>query len=488
MSESPLFQTNFTAKQFECFRALEGSPLLVEALGGGGKGGGKSNLLCKWLYYKAKSLIQFFDLRVSENPPILGFLGRKRSTDLGVTTLETWKKDIPPSEYRINEQKKLITINNAASILYGGFDDRETVNKFNSMELAFAGIDQAEELTREEIGSIRGTLRLKLKGKQPDYKMLLTCNPPITDEPDFVWIKSEFIDNPISTKKFFKFLWKDNPHIASNYEQTLTDAYGFNPDLLAAYKDGEWDRIGASNLIIPRRLVEWNIENNSANIFLNYDFVKRVTACDVASSGDDETVIYDSENTKIVGQEIYCHKDEMDTVGRIVAHAAKNRSSVIVVDMIGIGAGVYSRLKEIYREQNNKIYVYGYDSRVKPPEGIMELTYLNWRAYAWSTASKSFFAERKCNIPNDVKLISQLCSQKFRFHSGGKIMLIPKNEDNVESRDRADCYVMLLDALRHCKSGEKRTENKKYGWKNGVYTPPSPEQIMNERYEELIPS
>jgi len=42
--------------------------------------------------------------------------------------------------------------------------------------------------------------------------------------------------------------------------------------------------------------------------------------------------------------------------------------------------------------------------------------------------------------------------------------------------------------LRHCKSGKKRVENNKYGWKNGVYTPPSPQQIMDEMVEELIPS
>lgn len=449
--ENKIFNTNFTLKQFECFHALEFSKL-SEVLGGGGKGGGKSNLLVKWIYYKAKSLIKFWDLKKSDTPTIIGFLGRKRSSDLLVTTMETWKKEIPPSEYKINEQKKLITINGAVSILYGGFDDRETVNKFNSMELAFAGVDQAEELDRAEIGSIRGTLRLKIGGKQPDYKLMLTCNPPITDEPDFLWIKNEFIDNPSETKKFFKFLWKDNPHIASNYEQTLNDAYGFNPDLLAAYKDGEWDKIGAANLTIPRKLIEGLVGWDIATV--DEKEVKRVTAADISEEGGkDETVIYDFQNGKAIGQEMYFHRDLMDTVGRLVAHQKKYRTNLISVDCVGDGAGVASRLQEIYAE-DKYVKVHKFDSRITPPEGVFSDTYHNYRAYAYFKASRFLFKESKVCVPDDKILINQLASIPWKFHSDGRIILLSKKEIEAKygwSPDRADAFIIGLDALDYAK-------------------------------------
>ncbi len=464
MSENPIFKMNFTEKQFECFNALEFSGLR-EVLAGGGKGGGKTNLLCKWSYYKIKSLIKFFDLRVSSTPPILGFIGRKRASDFFITTLETWKKEIPFSEYKINELKKIITINNAASILYGGFDDRETVNKFNSMELAFVGIDQVEELDRSEIGSVRGALRLKIKGKQPEYKMLLPCNPPIVDDPNFAWIKDEFIDNPQNDKKFFKFLWKDNPHIATNYQKTLDDAYGFNPDLLAAYRDGEWDRIGAANLVLVRRLVEplvnWSISFETKN-------PKRVTVADISEEGgNDETVIYDFVDAMTVRQEIYIHKDLMDTVGRLVAHQKLNRSNFISVDKVGSGAGVYSRLKEIY-DNDSYVKVHGFDGRITDfPTQEAKETYANYRAFAYFDAAQKWFKESRCSLPDDRKLIAQLCSMPFKFNSSGKFQILSKEEIKQKygwSPDRADAYIIGLDALRYASEiiGDNRDDKRSY--------------------------
>lgn len=442
------WQMKLTPKQFECFNALEFTSL-TDVLAGGGKGGGKSNMGCKWSYYKAKEMIQFFGLAPSRTPPIVGFIGRKRGSDLLTTTLETWKKEIPPEAYRINEMKKLIVIEGTASILYGGFDDRETINKFNSMEIVFAFIDQAEELDRTEIGSIRGTLRLKINGKQPPYKMLLSCNPPITDDEEFLWIKDEFIDNPNERRRFFKFLWRDNPFIASNYEQTLKDAYGFNPDLFAAYAEGEWDRIGKANLVIMRRDAELCVNRNVP--LENETFRRRFTVADISEeNGEDETVIYDFEETRVVGQEIYAHRDLMDTCGRLVVHQQKNNSNLISVDKVGSGAGVWSRLKEVYADKPN-IVIHGFDSRTTDfPSEIDKETYANYRAYAYFNASQEFFKSLRCSIPNDPKLINQLCRAQFMYTSNGKRILRPKKEGG-DSPDRADALVIGLDAYRIAK-------------------------------------
>jgi hypothetical protein len=58
---------------------------------GGAKGPGKSFLLCHWVHYWCNYLSTLFNLKPSDIPIPLGFIGRKQSIDFKKTTLETWK-------------------------------------------------------------------------------------------------------------------------------------------------------------------------------------------------------------------------------------------------------------------------------------------------------------------------------------------------------------------------------------------------------------
>lgn len=210
----------------------------ADLLYGGAKGGGKSYFLCVWAYLWACDLIRRFGIKASENPLPVGFLGRKRSIDFERTTFETWKKVIPDQAYVIRKMAKEIVINNAVKILYGGLDDRDDVNKFNSAELAFIAIDQAEETEHEDISTLEGSLRLTYNGIIPPYKALYTANPRKC------WLKQRYLNRGQSERSqshFVRALPSDNKHLPYNYEDTLKGAFGHNPALLAAYLHGEWD-------------------------------------------------------------------------------------------------------------------------------------------------------------------------------------------------------------------------------------------------------
>lgn len=131
--------------------------------------------------------------------------------------------------------EKEIVIDGAAKIFYGGLDDQENVNKFNSAELAFIAVDQAEETDQEDIAVLEGSLRLVVNKVVPPYKILYTANPR------HCWIKNKYIRLPAPGTTFVKALPSDNPHLPPNYEETLKQAFGHNPALLAAYLHGEWD-------------------------------------------------------------------------------------------------------------------------------------------------------------------------------------------------------------------------------------------------------
>ncbi len=186
------------------------------------------------------------------------------------------------------------------------------------------------------------------------------------------------------------------------------------------------------------------IENINASFPDIYD-IKKITVADISGEGNDETVIYNMINTKIDSQEIYRHHTLMDTVGRIQANAKRHNSNLIAVDKIGEGSGVCSRLKEVYANDVG-MRVYGYDGRLKARDTE---TYANYRAESIFKAAK-MFQERKCSIPDDSVLVKQLTAFTYKYLSNGKI-IIDKKEKIFEkigcSPDRADAYIMGLDAL-----------------------------------------
>ena len=442
-TDNPIIEMDLSDRQAEALSVLE-DPETLELMYGGAKGGGKSVLLCYFAYKQCKQIIQVFDLPVRKYPVVVGFMGRKQGVDFNATTLVTWKKMIPEDAYIIREidKVKYIVIEDKVAIQIGGMDRTENVNKFNSAEYAFICLDQAEELTRDELGLVRGSLRLKINNTPLAYKVLLTANPAICS------LKEDFIDNPEKGNRFVQALPSDNPHLAPGYIETLTRAFKHRPELLRAYLHGCWDELDAANVVISYKDVKKCVNNDQHDKTIT----KKITVCDVSEGGgNDECVIYDLINTKIGDQEIYNWNSLMDTTGRIQAHARKNGSNMIAVDKIGSGAGVYSRLCEIY-DDDDSMDIFGFDSRLTGKDMSTEdgITFHNLKAAAWWKAGIKFF-EGYCDIPNDPKLINQLAGVTYHFLSNGKIIIDDKEKVIKKklgcSPDRAETYVMGLEAL-----------------------------------------
>lgn len=416
----------FSEKQDEADEAPEQFVLY-----GGAKGGGKSFWLVRWVVKKCM-----------EFPGNKGFLGRKRGVDLNNTTLETFKKAVPPELYRINEQKKKIYFPTLGAIVdYGGLDDPGGVEKFNSAEYGFLAIDQAEEIDRHQFGMLRGTLRHKLpNGQEPDYQVRLTANPAQC------WLKEDFILNPKPGHRFIKALPSDNPFLAKGYIENLRQGFEHRPDLLQAYLYGSWDELAGSDICIQASWVE-----KAKDLDVFGAVTKRVVACDPARFGDDETVIYVMEKSNVVNvihTEILAHKSLMDTAGRLVAIRKKFDASVIALDAIGIGAGIYDSLNELGESVQSVV------SSNKPTISTDAERYMNLRAQLWMVGGKQIF-EGKVKIPDDTVLCGQLSSAKFEFNSNGKIKVEAKVDIKKRlnrSPDRADAFLIGLHAISDASS------------------------------------
>jgi len=124
-----------TERQKEAWEALA-DPKVRRVLFGGAKGGGKSHFLCVWLFTTLWDMMIRAHLKKSANPPHVAWFGRKQAVDLTGTTLQTWREVIPEEYYRLKgateKDPKHILIADRIALDYGGLDNQENINKFNS--------------------------------------------------------------------------------------------------------------------------------------------------------------------------------------------------------------------------------------------------------------------------------------------------------------------------------------------------------------------
>ena len=423
------FKPKLTAKQTIAWDALA-RDTVKEVLYGGAKGGGKSVFGCMWCFNKALEIIEACDISPRKHPIPIGFMGRKRGVDFTNTTLETWKRFIPDAMYEIKGKPAEIIIADRVKILTGGLDNSEVINKFNSAEFAFFFIDQAEEVDASQIGELRATFRLIINGKKIPGKGLFTANPAAS------FLKDEFILNPTDDRLFIQALPTDNHYLGLEYIEVLKDSFKNRPELLKAYLEGSWDALGGFNQVIKDSWL-----NNAGNITLYPSRKKKLITCDPARYGDDETVIYYLENTKIKEEIIYGQKSLMHTANVLHTLAHQHEDCFIAVDVCGLGAGVVDRLIEMGDD------VLGIDnaSKSEDPE-----KFYNLRSEIWCSAA-DMFAQGDVELKTtDMRLKGQLCTPTYDFRNG-KILIESKVDIKKRlgnSPDRADAYVNGLYALQ----------------------------------------
>jgi hypothetical protein len=131
----------------------------------GSWGSGKSVALCLWvLMHLAK---------VSYNR---GFIGRLRASDLRDTTQLVWEEVVPSSWVKHkNRNEGLWTLKNGSQCLLGHLHDAESGKQhMASLNVAVAGIDQAEEVTEADYIKLVGRIRYR---RDVYHGIFLASNP-----------------------------------------------------------------------------------------------------------------------------------------------------------------------------------------------------------------------------------------------------------------------------------------------------------------------
>lgn len=217
--------------------------------------------------------------------------------------------------------------------------------------------------------------------------------------------------------------------------------WGPDSPLFIAKVRGRFPEIGDDTLIAPG-LIRAAIERELPGIDPGR------YGLDVARYGTDETVCYRNRDGVVRLAFSHAKQDTMRTTGAAMRQLAPHLGGVpMVVDTIGLGAGVFDRL----REQGEPVH--SFDAAAKPiiPPIPGRERFINRRAEAWWAVREAFEAGEVDLDPDDEDLAAQLGAIRWWNDSRGFIHIESKDEYRKRtggaSPDRADAVMMSFVAV-----------------------------------------
>jgi len=229
----------------------------------------------------------------------------------------------------------------------------------------------------------------------------------------------------------------DSTRVDPQFIEDMKKQYGEDSSIYGVRVLGEFPKQD-DDVLIPLHLVESAVSRD-------VDPAGQIVwGLDVARFGADRSCLVKRQgNTVMDDIKVWQGKDLMQLCGIVNAeYMLENddrRPIEIMVDVIGLGAGVVDRLCEL-----------GLPARgVNVGESASyKEKYINRRAELWFDM-REWFLKRDCKIPNDPTLISELTSPRYQFTSSGKMKMESKDEmkrRGLRSPDVADALVLTMES------------------------------------------
>jgi len=227
----------------------------------------------------------------------------------------------------------------------------------------------------------------------------------------------------------------DNPYVDPDFVEQIRQTYGDRSNAYRVRVLGEFP-LADDDTLIPAELVDAAMDRD---IFLD-EGVPVVYGVDVARFGSDRTVLCKRQGNVITDLVHWTGADLMETVGRVVDAAKKDKPVEIMVDSIGLGSGVADRLREL-----------GWNVR---DVNVSEASALNQQAAKlrdelWLSL-KEWLEARACKLPKSDELRQELVTPSFTFTSSGKIKVEGKAEmkrRGMRSPDLADAICLTFASM-----------------------------------------
>ena len=248
-----------------------------------------------------------------------------------------------------------------------------------------------------------------------------------------------FYDSFHAKKSFWQNLQIDSRTVEGTDQklfQTMIEQYGEDSTVARVEVMGQFPSAD-DDTVIPMDLINAAVDRD-VSLTANEPIV---WGLDVARFGGDNSALCVRQGNTVLEIQSFASMDLMQLCGvvknRFDEATVMERPQEILVDVIGLGAGVVDRL----REQN--LPVRGVNVAEAPST---KKNYLNLRAELWF-AIKDWLAQRDCRLPIDDELVSELAAPLYKYTSTGKIKIESKDEmrkRGIKSPDKADALALTM--------------------------------------------
>ena len=225
--------------------------------------------------------------------------------------------------------------------------------------------------------------------------------------------------------------------VAPNYAATIAQEYGHDSNVYRVRVLGDFP-LTEDDSVISLGVVEAAISREVSPVDAGI-----VWGLDVARFGDDSTALAKRCGNILLEPVREWRKIDLMQVCGIISKeygetAFDKRPTSINVDVIGLGAGVVDRLREV------GLPVRGIN--VGEAAAFDPSRYMRLRDELWFRAKEWFDARDVC-IPRDQGLIGELTVPKYRIESSGKIKVESKDDmkkRGVKSPNKADAFCLTF--------------------------------------------
>lgn len=296
----------------------------------------------------------------------------------------------------------------------------EALQGFHSENLLFL-IDEASGIPEEVFQVAEGAL------STPGAFVFMAGNP--------TRMEGYFFDSHHKMRDQWAALWwngEESPLVAAKYVEEMKAKYGVDSAIYRIRVRGEF--AGNPDGVIPLSLIEGAVDRDVK------PFGDMIWGVDVARFGEDRSCLAKRRGNSMPETVKFWHgKDTMQVAGLVKMEydLASIKPLAINVDVIGLGAGVVDRLKEL------GLPAVGVNVAEVPS---IKPHFERLRDELWFEA-RDWFERRDVRIPKDDALIAELTLPTFKVLSSGK-KLVERKDDmkkrGVTSPDLADAFCLTF--------------------------------------------